>query len=422
MALKRSLSWFLARRFYNNVGVDRQRKASRMAVHIAASGVALGLAVMIVSLCVVRGFQQEISNKLVGFVSHLTVMNDSTYITFGDHPIVADRQWVDKVAALPGVRHVQRVSQKVGVLKTNEAYQTMVLKGIGSDYDSRFLAGHVVEGQFPDFASDSAANSIVISRMMADKLGLRLGDRVYSYFFEETIKMRRFRIVAVYETSLPQFDDVYVLASLHTVNRLNNWKTDECSVLEIRVDDYDNLDHTQIAVGSLINGITDRNGATYMSESVKENPQTGAAISWLEVLNMNVWVILALMTGVAGFTMISGLLILILERTRTIGVLKAMGATNDRIRHTFLLYAAQIVVRGLFWGNVLGIGLVAVQKYFGVVRLDPASYYVSVAPVALEAGWLVALNLATLLITVFALVVPSFVVSRIQPAKAIQFD
>ena len=404
MAKKRSLSLFLARRFYSSAGEDQKRSASKMAIHIATAGVALGLAVMIVSVCVVRGFQNEISSKLTGY------------------PIVTDKLFIDKIKGVDGVKHVQRVSQKLGILKTDESYHAMSLKGIGGDYDISFIKDNLIEGQLPDFNDKKSTNKIVVSKMLADILDLKVGSRVFAYFFEETIKMRKFEIVALYETNLPQFDENFVLTDLATVNRLNKWQSDQSSSLEVHIKDYNQLDDIQIRIGHLINGTRDRNGSTYTSLSVKENPQTGSAISWLEVLNMNVLVILALMTGVAGFTMISGLLILILERTRTIGVLKAMGATNTRIRHTFITYAALIVVRGLIIGNIVGLGLVFVQQYFGVVTLDPASYYVSEAPVLVNFGWIAVLNLGTLLITVLALVVPSFVISRIQPAKAIQFD
>ena len=422
MAKKRSLSLFLAHRFYRSAEDDQKRKASKMAIHIATAGVALGLAVMIISICVVRGFQNEISNKLTGFSSHITILNDSSFITPESYPIVTDKDFVDKIKGVKGLKHVQRVSQKLGILKTDESYHAISLKGIGDDYDISFIKSNLVEGTLPDFNHEKYTNKIVISKALADVLDLKVGNRVYAYFFEATIKMRKFEIVALYETNLPQFDETFVLTDLATVNRLNKWEADQSSSLEIHLDDFNSLDDTQIAIGHLINGTRDRNGSTYTSLSIKENPQTGSAISWLEVLNMNVLVILVLMTGVAGFTMISGLLILILERTRTIGVLKAMGASNTRIRCTFIVYAALIVLRGLIWGNIVGLGLIYAQKYWGFVTLDPASYYVSEAPVLVNYGLIIGLNVVTLLITVLALVIPSLVISRIQPAKAIQFD
>ena len=419
---KRSLSLFLARRFYQSASEDKKRRASKLAIHIATAGVALGLAVMIVSICVVKGFQNEISNKLTGFSSHLTILNDSAFYSPESYPIVADSAFAAKIKAVPGVKRVQRVSMKIGILKTEDSYQSISLKGIAGDFDTTFIAQHMVAGVLPQFTDQKSTNEIVISQMQADALGLRLGEKVYAYFFENTIKMRKFEIAGIYQTNLPQFDEHFVLTDLYTVNRLNRWEKDQSSCLEVHLDHFDDLDMVQIAVGRLINGTQDRYGSTYDTESIQENPETGAALSWLEVLNMNVLVILGLMTGVAGFTMISGLLILILERTRTIGVLKAMGATNTRIRLTFITYAAMIVIRGLVLGNLFGLGLVLIQKYFGVVQLDPVSYYVSEAPVLINVAWILVLNVVTLVITVLALVVPSYVISRIQPAKTIQFD
>ena len=419
---KRSLSLFLARRFYQTASGDQKRRASKLAINIATAGVALGLAVMIVSICVVKGFQNEISSKLTGFSSHITILNDSSLYSPESYPIVVDSAFVHKISGVSGVKHVQRVSMKLGILKTDESYQSISLKGIADDYDTTFIADHMVDGVLPHFTDQSSTNKIVISQLQADVLGLKVGGRVFSYFFEETIKMRKFEIAGIYQTNLPQFDEHFVLTDLYTVNRLNKWDKDQSSCLEIHLADMDDLDNTQIQIGRLINGKEDCFGSTYESLSIKENPETGPALSWLEVLNMNVWVILGLMTGVAGFTMISGLLILILERTRTIGVLKAMGATNTRIRKTFIAYAAMIVVRGLIFGNVFGLGLVLLQQWFGLVKLDPVSYYVSEAPVLIHFSWILTLNVATLLITVMALVVPSYVISRIQPAKTIQFD
>ena len=419
---KRSLSLFLARRFYQSANVDQKRRASKLAIHIATAGVALGLAVMIVSICVVKGFQNEISNKLTGFSSHLTILNDSAFYSPESYPIVLDSAFVSKIQGVSEVKHVQRVSMKIGILKTEDSYQSISLKGIAEEYDTSFIAAHMVEGILPHFTDQKSTNQIVISQMQADDLGLKIGERVYAYFFENTIKMRKFEIAGIYQTNLPQFDEHFVLTDLYTVNRLNKWEKDQSSCLEIHLRDFDDLDQAQIKVGRMINGTQDRYGSTYDTQSIEENPETGAALSWLEVLNMNVLVILGLMTGVAGFTMISGLLILILERTRTIGVLKAMGATNPRIRLTFITYAAMIVIRGLVYGNLFGLGLVLLQKYFGLVQLDPVSYYVSEAPVLIDVTWILVLNVVTLVITVLALVVPSYVISRIEPAKTIQFD
>ena len=243
-----------------------------------------------------------------------------------------------------------------------------------------------------------------------------------AYFFENTIKMRRFQVVGIYKTGLPQFDDHFVLTNRTTVNKLNHWEDNQSSQWEIRLKNPAQMDDVQIALHRKLGTCTGHGASPYCILSVKEHPYTAGAYAWLEVLDMNVWVILALMLGVAAFTMISGLLILILERTRTIGVLKAMGASNRRLRRTFILYAAMIVVRGLVWGNAVGLGLVLAQRYFGFVHLNPENYYVDTAPVLIDGWWVAGLNAGTLLITVLAMTLPSLLVAHIQPAKAIQFE
>lgn len=417
------LSWFLAKRFYKSASGDTHRKASKLAIGIATAGIALGLAVMIISVSVVKGFQQEISNKLTGFSSHVMVYNDSMFVSPESYPIAADTSVINTIKQNANVEHVQRVSQKLGILKTNDAYQTISLKGISAEYDCAFLKSQIIEGELPDYSNDTlASNKIIISKLQAQDLSLKVGQKVYAYFFEETIKPRRFEISAIYETNMPQFDRNCVIAHLPMVNSLNDWQDDQCSQLEVMLKDFGQVDATDVSLGKDLNGRRDKYGSVYMTQSVKNHPHTASAFAWLEVLNTNVWIILVLMVCVAGFTMISGLLILILERTTTIGILKAMGMTNQKIRSTFISYAAMIILKGCLWGNLIGLGIIGLQKHFGWVKLDPESYYVSTAPVLINWTWIISLNIATLFITVMALLVPSLVVTRIQPAKSIRFE
>lgn len=417
------LSWFLAKRFYKSSSGDTHRKASKLAIGIATAGIALGLAVMLVSVAVVKGFQQEISNKLTGFSSHLMVYNDSMFVSPESFPIAADPAVINAIKGDENVAHVQKVSQKLGILKTHDAYQTISLKGIAAEYDNSYLKSQIIEGQFPDYTNDTLASTkIVISKRQAQDLSLKVGQKVYAYFFEETIKPRRLEVAAIYETNMPQFDRSCVIAHLPMVNSLNDWQSDQCSQLEITLKDFDKLEITGERLASQLKGKRDKYGSVYVTQNVKEHPYTASAFTWLEVLNTNVWIILVLMVCVAGFTMISGLLILILERTSTIGILKAMGMTNERVRRTFISYAAMIITKGCLWGNVVGLTVIGLQYYFGLIKLDPESYYVSTAPVLLNWMWVLGLNVATLVITVLALLVPSLVVTRIQPAKSIRFE
>ncbi len=418
-----SLSLFLARRFFKSGGkAEGGRKASPPAIRIATAGIAVGLAVMIVSVCVVHGFQREVSNKLTGFASHIEILDLRSLDSPETNPVVTDKALADKAKAAPGVVRVQRFSQKIGIFKTENDFAGIVLKGVGEDYDLSFLRQYIVEGRLPNFSAHKSSNEIVVSQTVARKLGVKTSDRIYSYYFSNTVKQRRFTIAGIYNTYMRQFDNMVVWADLSTVNQLNRWTDDQSSGLEVKLRSLDDLPQAQQYLAKHVGGSTDKYGRTYSVLGIQENPTTASVLSWLNLLDVNVRVILVIMICVAGFTMISGLLILILERTSAIGVLKALGATNARIRRTFLFYAAFIVVRGLFWGNVIGLGITLAQKYFHIVRLTPETYYVPYAPVELNALWIVGINVATLVITVLALIVPSYLVSRIQPAKAIRFD
>lgn len=413
------LSFFLARRFYGGKRRGRRSQASAPAIRIATLGIALGLAVMIVSVCVVRGFKGEISAKIMGFGSHVEIFNIKSGRQPEAYPIDV-RGLTEKVAAVEGVARVQRTSMKPGVLKTDENFQGVSLKGIGADYDPAFIRRHLVAGRLPRFGEEADANKIVISKLQADKLGLQVGDKIYAYFFEQTVKARRFEIAAIYNTNMPQFDRTTVVAPIATVNRLNNWPAYQCSRLEVVLSDPSQLDAITPRIAAAVNGALNGAGGGPAVLSIRDlYPQI---FSWLDLLDFNVLIILVIMVCVAGFTMVSGLFILILERVGTIGILKAMGAGNTRIRHVFLWLATFVVGRGMLLGNVIGLGIVWLQDRFHLVGLDAAAYYVDAVPVDINVLVLVLLNVSTLAVTVLALVGPSYMVSLIQPAKAIRFD
>ena len=394
------------------------------AVHIATAGVAVGLAVMILSVCLVKGFQGEVAAKLAGFASHIEVLDLNSQTDADNHPITADAALMDVVKKTTQAETVQRVSVKLGVMKTHDDFPGIMLKGIGKEYDKKFIRSCMVEGKFPDFGSNAGAiNQIVLSRQIAEMLHLKVGDKVYVYFFTNTIKQRRFEIAGIYETHLQQFDKNFVWTDLQTINQLNDWGEEQCSLLEVKLQNFDDLEERTAKLGDAVTAYKHTHQITNLSVmSIRDNPRTRPVLSWLELLDLNVMVILVIMLCVAGVTMISGLLILILERTTTIGVLKALGASNRRIRRIFLVYAGHILVRGMVIGNVFAFLLALLQSQFHLVRLDPATYYVDAVPLAYDPVWLIGINLATLLITLLTLVLPAFIVSVVQPAKTIRFD
>ena len=410
---------FIAKRLYSEQG--DKRKVSRPAIHIATAGVAIGLAVMIISVCVVRGFKHTIRDKVIGFGSHIQVADFLTLQQMEQYPIVIDDSMIDVLKHIPDVAHVQRFAMKEGILKTDSDFLGVAFKGVGPDFDSTFIHNNMVEGSIPPFSDSVSHNKILVSQLMADKLHLKSGQRIFAYFFDNNgVRTRRFTIAGIYQTNLKKYDETIVFTDLYTAVKLNGWESDQASGAELSVNNFDNLDMVESRVISKVKGTVDHYGETYSSATIKElNPQI---FQWLDLMDLNVWIILALMLIVAGVTMISGLLIIILERTSMIGILKALGARNKTIRHTFMWFAVFIIGKGMLIGNVLSLGLLALQQAFGIIKLDAQTYYVSTVPVEINALYIVALNVATLLISVFMLVAPSYLISHIHPAKSMRYE
>jgi lipoprotein-releasing system permease protein len=414
-----NLPLFIARKIYRQ-GDDRQ-EVSRPAITIATIGVAIGLAVMIITVSVISGFKHTISDKVVGFGSHIQVMNFMAQQTAIPAPICISDTLKREIRQTEGIRHVACFSMTQGILKTDDDFLGVAFKGIGSDYDISFLSSNLVEGQMPKFGSQPSQYPLLISRNIADKLHLKVGSKVFAYFIgNEDVRVRKFTIEGIYQTNMSQFDQSLCFTDFSVPVKLNGWKEDQCSGAELLVSNFDDIEQTAAKIVKLVNSKKDRYGEVLTSQTIHEAYPN--IFSWLSLLDINVWIILILMVCVAGFTMISGLLIIILERTQMIGVLKALGMRNDAVRHTFLWFAAFIIGRGLLLGDVIGIGLVVLQQQTGIIRLDPTSYYVDTAPMELNIPIIVALNVATLLISVFVLIAPSYLISHIHPARSMRYE
>ena len=413
-----NLPFFIAKRIYSDQG--DKRKVSRPAIRIATLGVGIGLAVMIVTVAVVLGFQHTIRDKVVGFGSHIQVQNILTFNSTDRYPVCFNDSMMQVLKGLKGVRHVERYAITQGILKTDEDFLGVLFKGVGPEYDMTFLKQHLVEGEIPVFSDTTSTNRLLISRMIADKLRLGVGDKVYAYFIDESVRTRRYTISGIYQTNMTRFDEALCLTDLYAAVKINGWEKDQVSGAELLVNDFEQLQMTEDDVIEKVNRSTDPYEQTLSSQTVFEAyPQV---FTWLELLDINVWIILALMVCVAGFTMISGLLIIILERTQMIGVLKAIGARNKTIRHTFLWFAAFIIGQGLLLGNILGIGIILLQRATGLITLDPQTYYVSEVPMEINIPLFILLNIATLLISIFVLIAPSFLISHIHPAKSMRYE
>ena len=394
---------------------------SRPAVLIARWGIAIGLAVMIVAVAVVVGFKHEVRDKVVGIGSDIVVTNFDGQKSYETKPIVAGDSLMEVLRTMHGVKHVQRYSTKPGMIMTDDNFLGMVLKGVSQEYDWTFLKKHLQEGEIPAFNDTASTNRTLISRTIANKLHLKTGDKLYTYYIQgENVRARRLEVAGIYQTNFSIYDDLFLLTDLYTVNRLNAWQKDQVGGIELEVADYSQLETVKDAIRVEVDMMKDKYGGTYYTQSVEEqNPQIFA---WLDLLDMNVWVILILMTGVAGFTMISGLLIIILERTNMIGILKALGADNLAIRKVFLSFSVFLIGKGMLWGHVIGLAFVGVQSFFRPFKLEPTTYYVDSVPVEFNLWWWVLLNVCTLIVSVLMLVGPSYLIAHIHPAKSIRFE
>lgn len=414
-----NFSFFIAHKLYKDKG-GRQH-VSRPAITIATAGVAIGLVVMLLSVFVVLGFKHTIRDKVIGFGSHIQVTNFMTQMSSDQAPIAMNDSMIKVIGGIEGVKHVERFAYKQGILKTDSDFLGVMFEGVAQEYDTTFIHQNMVAGSIPKFSDSQSGNHILISQNIADKLKVNAGDRIFAYFIDENgVRMRRFTIQGIYQTNLSQYDQVMCFADLYTTVKLNAWQPDQVSGAAITVNDFKQLDEVESRFVEKINRTEDRYGETYATQTIRDiNPQI---FSWLDLLDMNVWIILVLMVSVAGVTMISGLLIIILERTTMIGVLKALGTRNKTIRHIFLWFAAFIIGRALLIGNAIALVMALLQQWTGIIKLDPATYYVSTVPVEINIPLLIILNVATLLISLFVLIAPSYLISHIHPAKSMRYE
>ena len=414
-----NLSFFIAKRIYSDKG--DKRKVSRPAIHIATAGVAIGLAVMILTVSVVLGFKHTIRDKVIGFGSHIQVANFLTMQSSDPYPICIDDSIMRVIKGIEGVAHVERFALTQGILKTDEDFLGISFKGIGPEYDLSFIKSNLKSGSLPSFSDSANKGNLLLSSATADKMNLKTGDKVYAYFISDTgVKMRRFTVSGIFQTNMSQFDNSLCFTDLYTARKLNNWDGQLCSGAEVRVANLQLIDAVASRIADKVNRTTDHEGNIFSSQTIYESyPQI---FSWLSLLDVNVWIILALMICVAGFTMISGLLIIILERTQMIGVLKALGMKGASVRHTFLWFAVFIIGKGMLIGDLLAAAIIVLQRQTGFISLDPTTYYVSEAPTEVNLPAFLLVNAATLLISVLVLVGPSFLISHIHPAKSMRYE
>lgn len=410
--------YFIAQRLIK--GRSRGASFSRPINVIAVIGIALGLAVMILAVAILTGFKQQIREKVVGFGSNIQIVNFDSNISFETNPISSNQSFIPKIKNIPGIKHVQVFATKAGIIKTEEEIQGVVLKGVGSDFYWSYFGKNIVDGKIFTVTDTGRTNEVIISKKISDMLRLRTGDSFAMYFVQDPPRSRKFTISGIYETSLEEFDKMYVFCDIGHIKRLNGWEDDQVSGFEIFVDDFDRTDELTMAVRDAIGYRIAEEEAKFKVTNIREKyPQI---FDWLNFQDLNVIIIITLMLIVAGFNMISGLLILILEKTNMIGILKALGSEDASIRKVFLYQAAYLIGKGLFWGNIIGIGLAFLQLKTGLIKLDPSSYYIKLVPVNLDLIHIILLNTGTMAAIIMMLLIPSQLISRITPVKAIRFD
>lgn len=413
-----NLELFIAKRIH--FSKEGNRQVTPPAVRIAIIGIALGLAVMILSVAIIVGFKKEVRNKVIGFGSHIQITNFDNNASFESTPIAISDSLLEGLRSFPDIRHVEAYATKPGILKTDSDFQGIILKGIDADFDWTFFRNNLKEGEVFTVQPRKTSNQVLISRYLSDLMKLGVGDSFLSYFVGEDIRARKFHISGIYETGFEDYDKYFILTDIKQVRRLNGWEKDQVSGLELLVDDYDRLDSITEDLYFKLAEQQDRTGNTYYARSIKElNPMI---FEWLNVLDVNVVVILILMLAVAGFTMISGLLIVILERTNMIGILKALGQTNASIRKIFLYISFFLIGKGMLWGNVIGIILCLIQSHFRIISLDPSIYYLDAVPIDLNLLSLFLLNAGTLCAAMLMMLGPSYLIMKIDPAKSIRFE
>lgn len=411
---------FIAKRLFSSK--DQNQRMSRRIVRLAVAGISLGMVVMILAVAIVTGFQREIESKVNGFAAHLQIVNYDSNLSYQTEAINKEQGFLEELKAMPQVKHVQQFATKPGMIKTDEDIQGVVLKGIAPDFDWSFFDANRVAGE--RIALDSLrTNAVWISEQLSNLLNLGLGDSFRMYFLNENERVpriRQFEVKGIYRTGLAEFDRMFMLIDIRHLQRLNGWADDEISGYEIFMHDLEEVDNAEFKIRDLV--LAHLNDEDSLLRVINIKRKFPHIFDWLRLLDMNVWIILSLMVLVAGFNMISGLLVIILERTQMIGVLKSLGAANVDVRKVFLYLSAFLIGEGLLWGNVLGILLGLAQHYFQIIHLDPASYYVDTVPVNISVLHLVLLNIGALLVTMLMLIAPSFFISRIAPEKTIRFD
>lgn len=410
-----NLEYFIAKRLIT--AKDHKSSISAPIIKIAIAAIAIGMVMMIVSVATGIGLQQKIREKVSAFNGHIIISNyDNNQSEATLTPIAKNQEFYPKFNSVAGVTHIQAIATKAGIIRTEKAFEGVVFKGVGTDYQWSNIKEYLVVGRLPNLSSQ-LNSEVVISQFLADRLQLKVGDAFNTFFIKENQNqlpnIRHFEITGIFNSGFQEFDATYILGDIRHIQRINKWSPNQIGAFEIFVDDFDQIQ----SVGEEVYQQTPSN---LDSKTIIE--KYSYIFDWLQLFDFNILVILAVMILVATINMVVALLVLILERTQMIGILKALGANNWSVRKMFLYNALYLILRGLLWGNGIGIGILLIQKYFGIIQLNPENYYVNQAPVYFDLGYIAALNLLTIAVCFLVLLIPSYIITKISPIKAIRYD
>ena len=410
-----NLEYFIAKRLIT--AKDHKSSISAPIIKIAIAAIAIGMVMMIVSVATGIGLQQKIREKVSAFNGHIIISNyDNNQSEATLTPIAKNQEFYPKFNSVTGVTHVQAIATKAGIIRTEKAFEGVVFKGVGTDYQWSNINEYLVAGRLPNLSSQ-LNSEVVISQFLADRLQLKVGDAFNTFFIKENQNqlpnIRHFEITGIFNSGFQEFDATYILGDIRHIQRINKWSPNQIGAFEIFVDDFDQIQ----SVGEEVYQQTPSN---LDSKTIIE--KYSYIFDWLQLFDFNILVILGVMILVATINMVVALLVLILERTQMIGILKALGANNWSVRKMFLYNALYLILRGLLWGNGIGIGILLIQKYFGIIQLNPENYYVNQAPVYFDLGYIAALNVLTIAVCFLVLLIPSYIITKISPIKAIRYD
>ena len=410
-----NLEYFIAKRLIS--AKDYKSSISAPIIKIAISAIAIGMIMMIVSVATGMGLQQKIREKISAFNGHIIISNyDNNLSEVTLVPISNKQNFYPKFNSVAGIDHIQAIATKAGIIRTETAFEGIILKGVGKDYKWNNIKEYLISGKLPDFSKE-LNQEVVISQFLANRLNLKVGDFFNTFFIkEEQNKLpisRRFKITGIFNSGFQEFDATYIIGDIRHLQRINKWSKDEVGAFEVFINDFDNIKETGEQV-------YEQTSSTLDTKTIIE--KYSYIFEWLQLFDFNIIVILVVMILVATINMVVALLVLILERTQMIGILKALGADNWSVRKTFLYNAFYLIVRGLFWGNLIGVSLLLIQQHFGIIKLNPENYYVNEAPVYLNLGYILLLNLLTITICFLVLLIPSYIITKISPVKAIRYD